>query len=118
MCLGNNPLLLLFRFSLSLFIFIIIIIIIIIIYLLLLLLFVLTCFLRFLIARFRYPNSTGLREVHYRITDPHADPINTTQKFSEQLLRLPHFLCYTPYPLPAPPVRYAYTQTHTNLTPH
>eukprot|EP01127_Copromyxa_protea_P022173 TRINITY_DN7846_c0_g1_i1.p1 TRINITY_DN7846_c0_g1~~TRINITY_DN7846_c0_g1_i1.p1 ORF type:complete len:674 (+),score=75.64 TRINITY_DN7846_c0_g1_i1:115-2022(+) len=51
-----------------------------------------------------YPNTTGLPEMDYRITDANADPIDTTQKFTEELLRLPgSFLCYTP-PLGPPPV--------------
>ena len=44
-----------------------------------------------------YPNSTGLSTVDYRITDGVADPEDTQQSFTEQLLRLPGcFLCYTP----------------------
>lgn len=44
-----------------------------------------------------YPNSTGLTSVDYRITDKIADPVNTTQQFSEQLIYLPRcFVCYTP----------------------
>lgn len=44
-----------------------------------------------------YPNSTGLDTIHYRVTDPRADPVDTTQRFVEKLWRLPEsFLCYTP----------------------
>ncbi|KAL6769284.1 OGT1 [Auxenochlorella protothecoides x Auxenochlorella symbiontica] len=44
-----------------------------------------------------YPNSTGLEAVQYRITDSICDPLDTTQRFTEQLVRLPGcFLCYTP----------------------
>jgi protein O-GlcNAc transferase len=46
-----------------------------------------------------YPNSTGLTTIDYRLTDAICDPPNsdTTQTFTEQLVRLPHcFLCYTP----------------------
>jgi len=44
-----------------------------------------------------YPNTTGLDSIQYRITDQHADPLDTTQHFSEELVRLPEtFLCYTP----------------------
>ncbi|GLC45522.1 hypothetical protein PLESTM_001745500 [Pleodorina starrii] len=51
-----------------------------------------------------YPNSTGLRAVDYRITDPVCDPWDTKQTFVEQLVRLPGcFLCYTPA-VDAPPV--------------
>ena len=36
-----------------------------------------------------YPNTTGLKTIQYRITDPIADCIDTTQKYSEELVRLP-----------------------------
>jgi predicted O-linked N-acetylglucosamine transferase (SPINDLY family) len=46
-----------------------------------------------------YPNTTGLPEIDYRITDEHADPVELNQKFTEKLVRLPGcFLCYTPAP--------------------
>lgn len=49
-----------------------------------------------------YPNSTGLADVDYRITDAASDPVDTAQTYVEQLLRLPGcFLCYTP--MRAPP---------------
>ena len=35
-----------------------------------------------------YPNTTGLTAVDYRFTDALADPLDTTQHFTEQLLRL------------------------------
>ena len=51
-----------------------------------------------------YPNSTGLREVDYRLTDGVADPVGTAQAHAERLARLPGcFLCYTP-PTGSPPV--------------
>ncbi|KAH7621796.1 hypothetical protein Ndes2526B_g02615 [Nannochloris sp. 'desiccata'] len=51
-----------------------------------------------------YPNSTGLRSIDYRFTDAICDPLDTTQTFTEQLVRLPGcFLCYTPAQ-DAPPV--------------
>lgn len=51
-----------------------------------------------------YPNSTGLRRVHYRFTDAVCDPEDTTQTYAEQLIRLPScFLCYSPT-VDAPPV--------------
>lgn len=51
-----------------------------------------------------YPNTTGLSTIHYRITDARADPVDTTQQFTERLWRLPDcFLCYTPSD-EAPPV--------------
>ena len=44
-----------------------------------------------------YPNTTGLECMHYRLTDAVADPPNSTQKFSEELVRLPDcFLCIAP----------------------
>ncbi len=44
-----------------------------------------------------YPNTTGLPSIHYRVVDGQVDPVDTTQKFSEKLWRLPEtFLCYTP----------------------
>jgi predicted O-linked N-acetylglucosamine transferase (SPINDLY family) len=48
-----------------------------------------------------YPNSTGMRSIHYRITDKVCDPLDTKQTFTEQLVRIPSphsFLCYTPNP--------------------
>jgi predicted O-linked N-acetylglucosamine transferase (SPINDLY family) len=46
-----------------------------------------------------YPNSTGLAEVDYRITDRRCDPVGTKQRFAERLVRLPGcFLCYEPSP--------------------
>jgi len=45
-----------------------------------------------------YPNTLGLDFVQYRITDAIADPIDTTQYYSETLLRLPKcFLIYQPW---------------------
>jgi predicted O-linked N-acetylglucosamine transferase (SPINDLY family) len=42
-----------------------------------------------------YPNTSGLKSIHYRITDHMADHKDTTQKYSETLLRLPKcFLFY------------------------
>jgi protein O-GlcNAc transferase len=51
-----------------------------------------------------YPNTTGMRAVDYRLTDAAADPPGKTEAFhAEQLVRLPHFLCYQP-PADAPAV--------------
>ena len=44
-----------------------------------------------------YPNTTGLDCVHYRLSDAVADPPHSTQKYSEELIRLPDcFLCFSP----------------------
>ena len=44
-----------------------------------------------------YPNSTGLEQCDFRITDAIADPLETEQSYAERLYRLPQcFLCYTP----------------------
>jgi predicted O-linked N-acetylglucosamine transferase (SPINDLY family) len=42
-----------------------------------------------------FPNTTGMSAIKYRITDAVADNVNTIQKYSEQLYRLPQcFLLY------------------------
>jgi predicted O-linked N-acetylglucosamine transferase (SPINDLY family) len=42
-----------------------------------------------------YPNTTGLKCIKYRITDKIVDPLDSTQKYSETLIRMPKcFLCY------------------------
>jgi len=53
-----------------------------------------------------YPNTTGLVNVDYRITDKFADPIESTQKYSEKLIYMPKcFVCYsTDNPLELIPV--------------
>jgi protein O-GlcNAc transferase len=44
-----------------------------------------------------YPNSTGLAEVDYRLTDKIADPEDQQAYYSEKLIRLASgFLCYKP----------------------
>jgi hypothetical protein len=46
-----------------------------------------------------YPNTTGMKRVDYRFTDELVDPLDTPQKFTETLIRIPRcFLCYTPAP--------------------
>jgi predicted O-linked N-acetylglucosamine transferase (SPINDLY family) len=62
-----------------------------------------------------YPNTTGLREMDFRITDPVADPPGDTEAWhTEKLIRLPHtFLCFAPPPTPpavleAPLIRNGY----------
>lgn len=49
-----------------------------------------------------FPNTTGLTNMDYRITDIIADPIETQQKYTEKLIRLPCFLCFTPTLLDIP----------------
>lgn len=55
-----------------------------------------------------YPNTTGLPQIDYRITDAVADPPGMTEHlYTEKLIHLPRtFLCYTPEtdrpPLPCP----------------
>lgn len=55
-----------------------------------------------------HPNTTGLPQVDYYLTDPLCDPPGMTEQlFSEKLLRLPRiFSCYLPpmtFPVIAPP---------------
>ncbi|MBF2056920.1 MAG: tetratricopeptide repeat protein [Cyanobacterium sp. T60_A2020_053] len=51
-----------------------------------------------------YPNTTGLKSIDYRIVDNYTDPKGKTEHLhSENLIRLPHFLCYHP-PDNSPPV--------------
>lgn len=49
-----------------------------------------------------YPNTTGIPNIEFRITDTIADPKGSEKYFVENLIRLPRcFLCYQP-PLGAP----------------
>lgn len=42
-----------------------------------------------------YPNTTGLKAIGYRITDAITDPLDSLQKYTEKLVRMPQcFLCY------------------------
>lgn len=51
-----------------------------------------------------YPDTSGLPEVGYRITDACADPPGRADaRYTEELVRLPAFACYEP-PAEAPPV--------------
>jgi protein O-GlcNAc transferase len=52
-----------------------------------------------------YPNTTGLKQIDYRLTDEFADPTGMTDHlYSERLIRLPRtFLSYAP-PVSAPAV--------------
>ena len=52
-----------------------------------------------------YPNTTGLKAIKYRLTDPISNPLISTEQYSEQLVRLPRcFLLYQPvsHPLMGP----------------
>ena len=49
------------------------------------------------IAYLGYPNTTGLRSIQWRITDSIVDPPDSTQRYTEKLLRMPNgFLLYEP----------------------
>ena len=49
-----------------------------------------------------YPNTTGLKEIDYRITDNYSDPEGVDERYSEKLLRLDDcFLTYLPPEHPA-----------------
>ncbi len=51
-----------------------------------------------------YPNTTGMEQIDYRLTDKLADPSGSQQFYTEQLVSLPDgFLCYRPADY-APPV--------------
>jgi predicted O-linked N-acetylglucosamine transferase (SPINDLY family) len=51
-----------------------------------------------------YMNTTGLKQIDYRITDAVCDPPDEPSRYTEQLVRLPrHFSVYSPYS-DAPPV--------------
>ncbi len=44
-----------------------------------------------------YPNTTGLPQIDYRLTDEWADPLGQEVFYTEALVRLPYgFLCYQP----------------------
>ncbi len=46
-----------------------------------------------------YPGTTGLDAMDYRLTDAVADPEGEAERlYTEQLVRLPHLLCYAPPP--------------------
>ncbi len=64
-----------------------------------------------------YPNTTGLPEMDYRLTDAVADPTGKTEHLhTETLVRLPDcFLCYTPAET-APPVAPPPAATKRNLS--
>lgn len=42
-----------------------------------------------------YPGTTGLSAIDYRLTDPYLDPLDSSEPYSEQSIRLPEtFWCY------------------------
>ena len=44
-----------------------------------------------------YPNTTGMQNMDYRLTDKWADPVGSEKWCTEKLVRLPEgFLCYSP----------------------
>ena len=46
-----------------------------------------------------YPNTTGLRQIDYRISDDRVDDASAQRNYTETLVRLPRcFLCYQPPP--------------------
>lgn len=54
---------------------------------------------------FGYPNTTGLKAVDYRISDPHSDPPGmTVHLYAESVLRLPETAWVYAPPADAPPV--------------
>ena len=64
-----------------------------------------------------YPNTTGLSEIDYRLTDNLTDPEGVADRyFTETLIRLPGcFLCYTP-PNDAPPPKQCPSEKHGYVT--
>jgi protein O-GlcNAc transferase len=40
-----------------------------------------------------FPNTTGMKSIQYLLTDAIVDPPDTTQQYTEQLVRLPHGYC-------------------------
>lgn len=60
-----------------------------------------------------FPNSTGLTTIDYRITDKFADPIDTKQKFTEKLIRMPKcFICFeSSVPLINIPIKFKTSET-------
>ena len=63
-----------------------------------------------------YPNTTGLATMDFFLTDAIADPPDSTQPFTEQLVRLsPCFSCYTP-PDDVPEVSPLPALSHATIT--
>jgi len=50
-----------------------------------------------------YPDTTGMEQVDYRLSDRIADPLQSQQFYSEELVYLPNgFLCYRPIDIDVP----------------
>lgn len=63
-----------------------------------------------------YPNTTGLPAMDYRLTDNLADPVDSSGRYTEELVRLPNcFLCYLP-PRETPPVSPLPAETVGHIT--
>jgi predicted O-linked N-acetylglucosamine transferase (SPINDLY family) len=63
-----------------------------------------------------YPNTTGLKSIHYRLTDAIADPPDEPVRHTEELVRLPGpFCCYAPIE-GVPPVAPAPVQRNGYVT--
>jgi predicted O-linked N-acetylglucosamine transferase (SPINDLY family) len=52
---------------------------------------------RILVSYFAYPETTGIKEVDYKISDKYATPQNTYKFYTEKIKLMPNgFQCYTP----------------------
>jgi predicted O-linked N-acetylglucosamine transferase (SPINDLY family) len=52
---------------------------------------------RILVSYFAYPETTGIKEVDYKISDKYATPPNTYKYYTEKIKLMPSgFQCYTP----------------------
>jgi predicted O-linked N-acetylglucosamine transferase (SPINDLY family) len=52
---------------------------------------------RILVSYFAYPETTGIKEVDYKISDKYATPPNTYKFYTEKIKLMPNgFQCYTP----------------------
>ncbi len=63
-----------------------------------------------------YPNTTGIPEIDYRLTDINADPKDQDMFYTEKLFRMPNgFLCYTP-PINSPLTKETPAIKNKNIT--
>ena len=52
---------------------------------------------RILVSYFAYPETTGIKEVDYKISDKYATPPSTYKYYTEKIISMPNgFQCYTP----------------------